>query len=165
MLHVVQAMELEPIGVFKDTLQAEQFNKQAGDSLTLYRLRTTLPTDDFRRLFFARTGDGYYLERCCGAGNVSLRVNKPPFQALHCVSGPTSQREKLNSLYTEFQNGNREWERNYYKESMLLSIDEVIQRAMNPFQLIFVRNFGEVNKQNIEKFKTVLINSLSKVSS
>ena len=104
-MNIVQAIEIEPIGVFKNYFQAEIFNSKVGGTLKLYPIRTTLPTHRFREIFFSEQEAGYYLEKCCGKGNVTLNINKSLFNGIPCVSGPFH--EYVSFMYIDHGGKNR----------------------------------------------------------
>ncbi|MEK5071744.1 hypothetical protein [Sporosarcina sp. FSL K6-1508] len=155
MLTIVPALEIKAYGVFKDLERAKSFNNNLGDILHLYRIRTTLNPNEFKSEFFKPGSDGSYLEECCGKGNVELEVTKSSFLALHGLTGWSTQRK---SVITNFKSKNS-WNRGIYKESMLLTIDEIEVIAYNPFKIVLIQNFGEVNELNINEFKTLYYDS------
>lgn len=160
MINVVKAIEIEPVGVFHNRTLAMQFNKSEGDTLQLYPIRTTLTHGSFLKAFFSKSEYGHYLEQCCGQGSVQLNIKKPLFHALHCISGPQNQKDELAKLFAFHEENEDKWEKDYYKSSMLLSVDEVTELATHPFRVVFVKGFGEVNEESLSEFKEKIFNQL-----
>ena len=155
MLKFVTAIEYSPKGIFKNTARANQFNCGQDKTLHLYSLRTTLSVEQFNRVFFAPDGDGAYLEKCCGKGNVYLNPTMGPFFALQGIVGKTRKRDSLLEQYNSIEK-EEEWDRDIYKPTMLFSLEEIEKYALNPFKTILIRNFGEVDVHSIHSFKSVV---------
>ena len=155
MLKFMTATEYCPKGTLKNNKLAKQFYCDKDRILHLYSLRTTLSINHFKRVFFAPAGDGAYLEKCCGKGKVQLNPTKGPFFALQGLLGQVIERKLLQEQFEHIEE-TVAWDRDIYKPTMLFSTEEIEKYAMNPFKTIMVRNFGEVNPENIEKFKAAV---------
>ncbi|MBO0602384.1 hypothetical protein I2483_12000 [Sporosarcina sp. E16_3] len=159
MLKIIDAIEVRACGVFKDTHSAKKFNQKIGDALQLHRLRTTLNLAEFKTTFFQLNADGAYLEKCCGIGNVKIKITKSPFHAVQGFASWNTERNKYVDLIEKIDNC-EVWNKEIYKVSSLLSLREVENYAANPFKFIFIRNFGAVNKSNIDEFRKCFAESI-----
>lgn len=152
MLKFVSAMEFYPKGIFRSSIRARSFNCDKERPLFLYPLRTTLAIGDFIKVFFAPDGDGHYLEKCCGKGNVDLNHTRGPFFALHGLVGESIHADTLSQRFSLMEQEGT-WERDIYKPQMLLAMDEIEKYASNPFKTIYIRNFGQVDEKTINELK------------
>ncbi|WP_338657315.1 hypothetical protein V6B14_22385 (plasmid) [Sporosarcina psychrophila] len=161
MLNVTTALEVHAFGVFRDKKRAAVFNKGVGGILHLHRVRTTLDLKDFKTEFFKSDADGAYLEACCGIGNVELKVTNPPLFVVHGLAGSYMERKSIKKIFSGYKK-EKDWNRMFYKDSTLLNIDEIEKFALSPFKIVLIRNFGEVNAENLEEFKGIYYESCSK---
>lgn len=160
MLNVKTALEVHAFGVFRDVKRAASFNTGIGGILHLHRLRTTLDLKNFKTEFFKPDADGSYLEECCGIGNVELKVTDTPLFVVHGLAGSNMQRKRIKYLFSSYKE-EKDWVRQFYKDSTLLNVEEIEKYALNPFKIVFIQNFGEVNTENLEEFKGIYYENCS----
>lgn len=146
-IEIVNAMEINTYGVFKEELAARHFNKKIGDILSLQPVRTTLSLKHYQEEIFCDGNDGAYLEACVGKGNVHVQVTKTPFLAVRAISGGYSDRNREITKKTSNE------ERGIFKTTSLLSFEEVIRLAVAPAGFVTVSGFGRVDEKNIQEFK------------
>lgn len=143
----IQVLEVQARGVFQSPWDALQFNAITGQDLYLHRYRTSLKREQFLSTFFSSEGEGAFLERCCGTGNVEIEISSP-FSAYECLVGSSTELNKLTSIFEERER-NGFWNRSIYKSNSLLSLPEILAYAINPFKAVFVRHFGLVSELKV----------------
>lgn len=146
-IKLLTTLEVKASGIFDNTRIAKKFNAATGRNLHLTKYRTLLNKDQFLDSFFSVDGDGTYLEKCCGAGNVDIEIS-PSFLSLHCLSGWRHNLSELERIFEEREYKGF-WNQSTFHAASLLTIDEIEKIILNPFRVVMVRNFGIVTLTNI----------------
>ncbi len=149
--HTFTTLEINASGIFDNPRIAKKFNAATGKNLHITKSRTILDEEQFLNSFFAEDGEGTYLEKCCGSGNVKIEISKA-FQSLHCLSGPRHKLSELERIF-ERRESTDFWNQTTYQASSLLTLDEIEKITRHPIRVVMVRGFGIVNPQNIDRLR------------